>query len=175
MAAEQPDTVIWARSQGRLRQSLRAALGLCFATLASVALAWRTFGRDELPLDARSALLFCLTPLLVLGVSGALYRAAVQQRRWPLLTLGTLLGGLVGLVGLGLLLLALSLGTIALVMIATTTARTTATTVLLAALLASAGGFAIAFVAQLAGAIVLVDERPAVSVAFPPDATTGQP
>lgn len=167
--------MIWARAQGRLRQSLRAALGLYLATLASVVLAWRTFGRDELPLDARSALLFCLAPLLVLGVNGALYRAAVQQRRWPLLTLGTLLGRLVGLVGLGLLLLALSLGTIALVMIATTTARTTATTVLLAALLASTGGFAIAFVAQLASAIVLVDERPAVSVAFPPDATTGQP
>ena len=155
----------WQLVLDRIVRSTRAALGLCLVTPVWVGVAWRTVGEDAPPLDARSALLACLAPLLVAGLCGVLRRQAAQRRRQSVLIGGTALGGtalggVAGLSALPPLALTLSLPMLALVTIGSVGAGETATLLLLTALLAVAGGFALAVTTQLLRAVVLLEELP---------------
>ncbi len=165
--------LIWELILDRVIWSTQAAVALCLATLAWVIGVWNIFGRDDLPLNARAALLICLAPLLVAGLCGALRRMAARRWRRSVLLGGTILGGFVGLASLFPLALTLYVPMIALVTIGTTDARGTATLLLLAALFAVAGGLALAVATQLVRAVILLDELHAVGTARPFDSTIG--
>jgi len=163
--------LIWELILDRVIWSTQAAVALCLATLAWVIGVWHIFGRDDLPLNARAALLICLAPLLVAGLCGALRRMAARRWRRSALLGGTILGGFVELASLFPLALTLYFPMIALVTIGTADARGTATLLLLAALFAVAGGLALAAAMQLVRAAILLDELHAPGTARPSDAT----
>ncbi len=150
----------WGPTVERVTWGTRAALALCLATAAWVIVVWRHFGRDDLPLDARAALSLVLAPWLVAGLCGALRRMAARRWRGPFRLAATALGGVVGLSALFPLLSALYLPMLALSTLDTANRQGTATLLLLAALLALAGGLALAVATHLLRAVIALDALP---------------